>query len=302
MPNELLDKLEALPPSPFPLHSWPMSPDLVDDSLVLRQVARITRSVSSGFQYVGQERLAKQLAMEPEWLVLHLSPFHHNFNGYVWRRNDWRRDANAPVVSFLDWVPERAAMLRDWVGDQKMIFILDHEKWPMPDNAVVDALLNAVVAAIRYVFPDSLFAWYDWGRERYGAVSTDVVSDFACESLYFQPGSPWNEERLNVMADRANRHGLKTMPWVSLGACYDERPYTPIEEPWTPKQKKHSPGLSAPTQLGQTWALGRRLAEAKVDAVCLYPELWEPTIPDMPQHFIKFVQGIHENRFEHGEG
>lgn len=294
--NELLNQLEALPKSPFPLHSWPMSPGLMNQPEILEQVARITRSVSAFFQWVDKDRLEKQLALEPEWFAIELSPFHPKWDNYTWEAGDWDRHTGAPVDRYLDWVQSRAAFLRKIVADQKTIIILDHERWPV--NVVADGLLNEVVDRIRLHFAGALFTWYGWGRPGHRHLSTNVYSDFACGDMYDQPGSVLNAEHLESMIEVAATHHKLRMPWVSLGACYDRRDYVPKGKPW---HRPHSKNVIAPVQRGQTWGLGRESAAAEVDAVCFWPELFDPAIPDMLPHFIAFVQGIHEIRFPHEE-
>ena len=96
------------------------------------------------------------------------------------------------------------------------------------------------------------------------------------------------------------------MIWTSVGACYEERPYTPQGI------RKRSPDVLATPQLGQAWGLGWLLYDDfparfpekfgpvdRIKYVCLWPELLDPDKPAMRTHLPEFFRGALEIRQEH---
>lgn len=295
-PTEILKSLEDLEPMPIPCHAASWSREIHDDPLLADRLVELRCSVPMRFEWVHLETIHGLLSLNPEYVAISIRPFDAKYNKldgtmHDWEWEDWMPQKRAPIAEYFDWLTVRANVLGSHLGDQKVIFLLGSET--LRPNPVVDYLLNRVVEILRSVFPDAEFAWAHWGRGDDKYVSRDVCSDFSVAHLYGPPGSMFNDDRLVDaiyaadafnLATGVDGRKMKRMARVVLGGCYDWWPYRD-------SGRKRSPFPNAPVQLGQTWSLGKLLAN-QAHAVTFWPGIGDGRLTDTWKHFRYFVEGM----------
>jgi hypothetical protein len=310
-PDPMVAELQAFQPLPKVTPTWPWEKRITKNPELTAEMTRVLRCASLSLRWLPIDYLREVVALNPETIALHWSPYHFKFlNHPKWTKAEACGPITTKDIEYWTYFWSRCMDARTIIPQSiPVMIIFDHERGCGDDVAVGDKL-NIMFRLAKQTFNGEVF-WYNHNQwiqgpgtqghvpRKASAVPSNVHGDYANLSMYRNINSVYVRRTLEFTA-AANEQDL--VAWVSIGGEYELWPFTPVG------QNRRSPNVTGDQQLGEAWWAGFWLYDPfpasapdsfgpvnRVKYVVLWPPPLRPGI-GTDEHFLDFLRGAHEIR------